>query len=78
MKKIRRAMSCGCLYEPAELYVKGEVSILSQGACQELGQAMVAALDGNPENDQHPDVVRWHINAAKHKREIHAHPEWNE
>lgn len=77
MRPLNRALSCGCIYEPEEVCVPGQIMFLVQGACQELAEAMTVALDKDPNNLQQPAVIKWSDNMNRHMKEVEAHPEWN-
>ena len=77
MRPLNRALSCGCIYEPEEPYVPGQMMFLSQGKCQELGEAMSMAMEKDPNNYKQPELRAWSENFDRHRAEVLAHPEWN-
>lgn len=66
-RPIKRALSCGCIYDPAHGRDKYFVDV--QGDCQVLADAW--ASDPTPENEE-----AFRQNASRHREEIDRHPEW--
>lgn len=77
MRPLNRALSCGCIYEPEEVYVSGQIMVHVQGVCQEIAEAMTTAMEKDPDNYKQPELRKWSENFDRHRAEIVAHPEWN-